>query len=524
MRPWGDRFRLASDHSVVPNANNSAYHIAARRAEEQEGDLVLHPDRQRADRTGAPQLGQRPPAQQIAREKGSATSRRAKKLPMRHQRSRQRKPAFHQSQQGSTSTGVPSGKLLYQCPFGAAFRAGPCEGRPTCRHTLQTVIGHARRVRHKPIDPRTAMLHQAHSRRHAPVGIVERNGGQMLYTSHTAANRHSPGFFQNGTRIGKPQGIKPSRNQTIPGKPSIPIRAATASDFRPIRSLQLSPLPIRAATPNPSRDAPSEPRPSGSGFPEPTVTSLRPASGLAPRLPLPVEADIHSVPMQLIGTALLALLCAHLPLSAQQAKPSCDRCSASYISREELDAYLKRAPARATNSVADQQVRAANVGKANVDVGVVYRNATQAEGSAVRRARPGKRGLLHSRRVRDPRHRLRHRRTEAAARGLPIRQAAQRSGGNGSAIRNGATYQLKAGDAIIIPAGVGHWFTKVDDHIRYIMIRIDPDKVTPTKDEAASKADLAGRSACGGNPSTKRRLRRFRGGSPFAAVIASTNP
>ena len=87
--------------------------------------------------------------------------------------------------------------------------------------------------------------------------------------------------------------------------------------------------------------------------------------------------------MQLIGTALLALLCAHLPLSAQQAKPSCDRCSASYISREELDAYLKRAPARATNSVADQQVRAANVGKANVDVGVVYRNATQAEGSAV---------------------------------------------------------------------------------------------------------------------------------------------
>jgi len=66
-------------------------------------------------------------------------------------------------------------------------------------------------------------------------------------------------------------------------------------------------------------------------------------------------------------------------------------------------------------------------------------------------------------------------------------------GGNGSAIRNGATYQLKPGDAIIIPAGVGHWFTKVDDHIRYIMIRIDPDKVTPIKNEAGSKADLAGR-------------------------------
>ena len=34
-----------------------------------------------------------------------------------------------------------------------------------------------------------------------------------------------------------------------------------------------------------------------------------------------------------MGTALLALLPALLPLYAQQAKPSCDRCSASYIGR-----------------------------------------------------------------------------------------------------------------------------------------------------------------------------------------------
>jgi quercetin dioxygenase-like cupin family protein len=63
-------------------------------------------------------------------------------------------------------------------------------------------------------------------------------------------------------------------------------------------------------------------------------------------------------------------------------------------------------------------------------------------------------------------------------------------GSNGTSIRNGMTYQLKPGDVIVIPAGVGHWFTKIDDHIRYLMVRIDPDKVTPLKDEAASKADL----------------------------------
>jgi hypothetical protein len=44
---------------------------------------------------------------------------------------------------------------------------------------------------------------------------------------------------------------------------------------------------------------------------------------------------------------------------------------------------------------------------------------------------------------------------------------------------------------IVIPAGVGHWFTKIDDHIRYLMVRIDPDKVTPLRDEKMSKADLA---------------------------------
>jgi hypothetical protein len=63
-------------------------------------------------------------------------------------------------------------------------------------------------------------------------------------------------------------------------------------------------------------------------------------------------------------------------------------------------------------------------------------------------------------------------------------------GNNAESVRNGATHQLKAGDVMVIPAGTGHWFTKIDDHITYLMIRIDPDKVAPLKDEAASKADL----------------------------------
>ena len=63
-------------------------------------------------------------------------------------------------------------------------------------------------------------------------------------------------------------------------------------------------------------------------------------------------------------------------------------------------------------------------------------------------------------------------------------------GNNGTSIRDGKSYNLKPGDVVIIPAGTGHWFTKIDEHITYLMVRIDPDKVTPPKDEAASQAYL----------------------------------
>src|SRR5262245_44237867 len=79
-------------------------------------------------------------------------------------------------------------------------------------------------------------------------------------------------------------------------------------------------------------------------------------------------------------TVLFLSVCA---LAAQDTKPSCNRCSASYISAAELGEYFKRSPRQMRNSVADQQVRAVDIGKSNVDIGVVYRPGTQTEGSAV---------------------------------------------------------------------------------------------------------------------------------------------
>jgi quercetin dioxygenase-like cupin family protein len=52
---------------------------------------------------------------------------------------------------------------------------------------------------------------------------------------------------------------------------------------------------------------------------------------------------------------------------------------------------------------------------------------------------------------------------------------------------------LKAGDVFVIPAGTGHQFTRIDDHIAYVMIRVDPDKVVPLLDEQGAREYLDAR-------------------------------
>ena len=193
------------------------------------------------------------------------------------------------------------------------------------------------------------------------------------------------------------------------------------------------------------------------------------------------------LPIKLLPAALAFAF----TLCAQDSKPSCGPCSATYIGNDELQAFLKRAPARiVANDVSDQQVRALDIGKINVDIGIVYRRALGGESpvaehdlvSEVYHIIDGSATLVTGPDIVDAKRRPSTNENVRLLNG---------PGSNGTSIRNGATYQLKAGDVIVIPAGVGHWFTKIDDHIRYLMVRLDPDKVTPLKDEAAAKADLA---------------------------------
>jgi len=178
-------------------------------------------------------------------------------------------------------------------------------------------------------------------------------------------------------------------------------------------------------------------------------------------------------------------------LAAQQSdpQPTCKMCPGTYIAKSEVDAYIAKAVAE---NLIDQQARDIDIGKAHIGIGVVHRGKLIA---------PAPESVAEHDQVSEVYHIIDGSATLVTSPdivGMKRRPATLETvrlfngpGNNGSSVRNGVAHELKAGDVIVIPAGTGHWFTKIDDHINYLMVRIDPDKVTPLKDEAASKAYLS---------------------------------
>jgi len=193
--------------------------------------------------------------------------------------------------------------------------------------------------------------------------------------------------------------------------------------------------------------------------------------------------------MPRVISGVLAVLFSLSAVAAQDLQPTCNNCPGTYMSNQELQAYVQRA---ITNRIIDQQVRAVDVGRANVDIGVVYRSKLAApmpdsvaehdQVSEVYHIIDGSATLVTGPDLVGKKRRPADSETVRLLNG---------PGNNAASIRDGVSHELKPGDVVIIPAGTGHWFTKIDDHITYLMVRIDPDKVTPHKDEAQSKADLA---------------------------------
>jgi hypothetical protein len=188
-------------------------------------------------------------------------------------------------------------------------------------------------------------------------------------------------------------------------------------------------------------------------------------------------------------SAAAVVVVAQTKINPTDPQPTCNMCPGYYIPLSELQAYTKKA---LEEKLLDQQVRDIEIGKAHIGIGMVHRGKLD---------KPAANSVAEHDQVSEVYHIIDGTATLMLGADITERQrrpATQRTvrefngpGNNGADIRNGVAYNLKAGDVVVIPAGTGHWFTKIDDHIDYLMVRIDPDKVTPLKSEAQSKEYLS---------------------------------
>jgi mannose-6-phosphate isomerase-like protein (cupin superfamily) len=190
-----------------------------------------------------------------------------------------------------------------------------------------------------------------------------------------------------------------------------------------------------------------------------------------------------------LAACCAAFLMAQTKINPTDPQPTCNMCPGTYIPVSELEAYTKKALAE---NLLDQQVRDIEIGKAHIGIGMVHRGKLD---------KPGTDSVAEHDLVSEVYHIISGTATLVLGPDITNRQrrpATMRTvvefngpGNNGSDIKNGVAYNLKPGDVVVIPAGTGHWFTKIDDHIDYLMVRIDPDKATPLKSEAQSKEYLS---------------------------------
>jgi len=144
------------------------------------------------------------------------------------------------------------------------------------------------------------------------------------------------------------------------------------------------------------------------------------------------------------------------------------------ITKSDIDFLLKDHPG------GDKQIRVVDMGKYNMGVGIIYRGPTN--------DKPG-----------DPIHVLYHDYTagtdiitsgsgilttggvideKKAGNGVP--NVMNGPGGGGIAGRGAYSRKVQTGDVIIIPTGVAHGWSQITDHVTYLSVRPDPDRVLPS--------------------------------------------
>jgi len=148
--------------------------------------------------------------------------------------------------------------------------------------------------------------------------------------------------------------------------------------------------------------------------------------------------------------------------------------AASYLTAAEIDAVLK-----APEGGVDRQLGVYDIGDSNVAVGILHRGAMSATDEVT--------GIVH--------HQVTEvyyivsgsgllttggRLVDAQPRAVDSESVTVLVGPSDAGIgRGGETRRVDPGDIIVIPAGVFHGWSGIDDHVTYLSVRPDPDQVLP---------------------------------------------
>jgi mannose-6-phosphate isomerase-like protein (cupin superfamily) len=145
------------------------------------------------------------------------------------------------------------------------------------------------------------------------------------------------------------------------------------------------------------------------------------------------------------------------------------------LSKAEIDATLKAVP---PGSGTEQMLRMVDVGRLNVGLTIMRREAKKQGAiehddlTEVYVILSGSGTLVTGRNVENAK-------PLAADSNLVTHLTGPSQ--SGPSVIDGHAEKFGPGDAIIIPAGVGHWFSSLDSQVNYLVVRIDPDKLLPRK-------------------------------------------
>ena len=162
---------------------------------------------------------------------------------------------------------------------------------------------------------------------------------------------------------------------------------------------------------------------------------------------------------------------------AQQAALASKTLPATYVSAAAIQANLNGAPNAAVNP--SPNIRVVDAGGYNVAVGAIHRPETPPGVAAVHFK------VTEIYHVMDGAATLVTGGTMVDAKTRPADSLSVRledgPGESGTAIQGGVSQRIKAGDVVVIPAGVPHWFSKIEGSITYVVVRFDPNRMLAPK-------------------------------------------